>query len=209
VIRCRDYRSIFPLTVPEARRLLANLKQSQNGCWLWTGYVAKEGYGQIWLRGAIWQAHRMVYELLAGPVPPDCVLHHRCHNERCCNPAHLEPTTRCLHMELDDVHCEHRTPEPPQVFCRNGHELTEDNVLLRLDHGKMTRFCRTCWEASSRRRNESRRRRRAAAALRPSADSAPETHAGQGEGVSPFAPFPPFPLFAPAAEGCGLRPPTG
>jgi hypothetical protein len=179
MIRCRDYRSIFPLTLPEARRLLATIKRSPEGCWLWTGYMGTDGYGQICMRGAKWQAHRMIYELMVGPVPPDCVLHHRCHNKRCCNPAHLEPATLSLHIELDDVHREGRRPEPPQAFCRRGHELTQDNVLLRRDHGKLIRFCRTCWEAGSRRRNQNRRRRRAAAAaLRSSADASSQSHGG-------------------------------
>jgi len=164
VIKYRDYRSIFPLTLREARRLLAAIKQSPDGCWLWTGYLDGEGYGRIFLRGAHWQVHKLVYELMVGSVPPDCVLHHRCHHKHCCNPACLEPATRGLHIELDGVRPKNRGPEPPQAFCKKGHQLTEDNVILRRDHGNLTRFCKTCFEAAARRRNERRRLRRAAAA---------------------------------------------
>ena len=164
MIKYRDYRSIFPLTLREARRLLAAIKQSPDGCWLWTGYLDGEGYGRIFLRGAHWQVHKLVYELMVGSVPPDCVLHHRCHHKHCCNPACLEPATRGLHIELDGVRPKNRGPEPPQAFCKKGHQLTEDNVILRRDHGNLTRFCKTCFEAAARRRNERRRLRRAAAA---------------------------------------------
>jgi len=66
MIRIRDYRSIFPLTATEIRRLFLRIDDSKSDCWLWTGGTGA-GYGRFFLRGALWQAHRVVYELLVGP----------------------------------------------------------------------------------------------------------------------------------------------
>jgi len=172
MIKCRDYRSIFPLTLAEMRRLLANIRQSPDECWLWTGYVDGDGYGRICIRGAYWHVHRMIYELMLGPVPLDCILHHRCKNKRCCNPLHLKPATRSLHIELDDVHRKCRSPQPPQEFCRRGHELTDESTRWRTVKGKRRRVCLACEAAANVRRNRTRRLKRAAAvALRASADA--------------------------------------
>lgn len=162
MIRMRDYRSIFPLTPREMRNLVLHIEESANGCWPWTGYLGSGGYGRVWLRGAKWQTHKMIYELLIGPIPPGCILHHRCHNKRCCNPAHLKVVTQAEHLEIDPVHRVRRPrPEPPTPRCRKGHELTDANVLLRRDHGKLVRCCRACADAALRRKNQRRRLRRA------------------------------------------------
>jgi len=183
MIRMRNYRSIFPLTPRELRKLALNIEESHNGCWNWTGYLGPGGYGRVWLRNAEWQVHKMIYELLVGPIPAGCILHHRCKNRRCCNPAHLKVVTQAEHLEIDPVHHVRRPrPEPSVPRCRKGHELTDANVLLRRDHGKLVRSCRACAEAALRRKNERRRLRRAA--LRSSCAPAPQAPLGEGVGVS-------------------------
>lgn len=67
-------------------------------CWVWTAAVTSRGYGSAWSRGAMRQAHLVVYEhvvrngrRLRGKRRE---LDHRCRNRLCVNPAHLEPVTR-------------------------------------------------------------------------------------------------------------------
>ena len=63
------------------------------GCWFWMGWESGNGYGKVWFEGSAKMAHRVVYELLVGPIPADLVVDHRCRNRSCCNPTHLEPVT--------------------------------------------------------------------------------------------------------------------
>jgi hypothetical protein len=76
------------------------IKPQADGCWIIDGNpnkYAKVNFGQ----GSFPEfAHRWVYEMLVGPIPPDHVLHHKCEVKGCVNPAHLEPLTHSDHMSL-------------------------------------------------------------------------------------------------------------
>lgn len=66
-------------------------------CWLWTAATEK-GYGLYRHDGRLSKAHRVVYELLVGPVPTGLDLDHLCRVRNCVNPAHLEPVTRAVNL---------------------------------------------------------------------------------------------------------------
>ena len=71
--------------------------EPNTGCWIWTGATLNEGYGKIGVgrRGEGHRlAHRIMYELLRGPIPDGKELDHLCRFPRCINPWHLEPVTR-------------------------------------------------------------------------------------------------------------------
>jgi hypothetical protein len=63
-----------------------------DGCWEWTAYTDKYGYGQFTHEGKHLKAHRFAYELVTGELLL-FDLDHRCHNPSCVNPAHLRPVT--------------------------------------------------------------------------------------------------------------------
>ncbi len=71
------------------------------GCWVWARAVNHYGYGVIRCpeRGRTVPAHKWVYEMLHGPVPPGKELDHLCRNRACCNPAHLEPVIHAVNMQ--------------------------------------------------------------------------------------------------------------
>lgn len=70
-------------------------------CWLWTGAVNAQGYGELG-RGRHDEgnvlAHCAAYELLVGLVPEGLELDHLCRVRRCVNTNHLEPVTHRENM---------------------------------------------------------------------------------------------------------------
>lgn len=111
-------------------RIAVKIEVSATGCWLWLGRCSRYGFVRVGDRVRL--AHRVVYELLVGPVAPDHDLHHRdtC-EKRCVNPEHVTPLSRS----------EHRAEHRP-THCQRGHELAGDNVYTPPGDGR--RRCRTC-----------------------------------------------------------------
>lgn len=64
-----------------------------DGCWLWHGTVANDGYGHfsIGRRGMarVYPAHRVAYELAYGPIPDGMLGLHKCDVRNCVRPDHL------------------------------------------------------------------------------------------------------------------------
>lgn len=58
-------------------------------CWVWTGQLARSGYGIIKESGRTWRVHRLVWTLTNGPIPDGLLVCHRCDNRPCCRPEHL------------------------------------------------------------------------------------------------------------------------
>lgn len=111
-----------------------------DGCWNWVGY-AQRGYGVfekriagIRYRG---RAHRVVYELLVGPIPEGLTIDHLCRNTLCVNPDHLEPVTGAENV---------RRANAFRTHCIRGHEFTEENTYYR----NGGRRCRPCFLAYQR-----------------------------------------------------------
>lgn len=131
--------------IPTEERLLARISRTDN-CWLWTGRVMKQGYGEIRTREGdyVGLAHIFSYNLFVGEVPEGLVLDHLCHNRdklcpggnsclhrRCINPLHLEPVTRKVNSERGA----HR-----REACFRGHPFDEENTY----YYRTSRMCREC-----------------------------------------------------------------
>lgn len=109
-----------------------------DACWPWTASLNNVGYGQIneGGRGRPLLAHRVAWELAAGPIPDGLHVDHLCRNRPCVNPTHLEPVTQAL----NNVRAV-QGPTADGSVCKYSHAYDEANTRIRPNG---TRACRAC-----------------------------------------------------------------
>lgn len=141
---------------PIKERFEAKVVRLANGCWQWTGFVDKNGYGHLATsRRKHIRAHIYSFEAKHGPVPDGLQLDHTCRNRWCCNPDHLEAVTQRVNIMRGQA---------PSVLihntgkCKRGHEMTPANTV-RHKRGCVA-YCKACY-------NERRARKREAEAEEP------------------------------------------
>ncbi len=124
---------------PQPKTLLESMEDKVllgDDCWEWTGGKTL-GYGRMRLQDQNYRAHRVMYELLVGPIPEGMCLDHLCKNRGCVRPDHLEPVT----LAENTLRGEGRGAKNARMtHCGRGHEFTPDNTHT---HGTRRR-CRTC-----------------------------------------------------------------
>lgn len=112
----------------------------EDGCILWTGPTLQNGtcmfYGGSFTK---MRAQRFVYCAIFGSLPSDLMVVPTCGQRRCVNPNHMALSTAGRNTMHGNT--------PPAVnarkkVCKNGHELTPENVYVRKD-GK-GRQCKAC-----------------------------------------------------------------
>jgi hypothetical protein len=135
---------IYPSTI---ERFYAAIRTDlSTGCWNWTKWTDRGGYGGFRHQGKLVLTHRFAYEYFREPIPSGLQIDHLCRNRACCNPWHLEVITA-------EDHCQ-RSPISPtavnarKVYCKRGHEFTRDNTY----HGTNGRECLICKQMLRKRR---------------------------------------------------------
>jgi hypothetical protein len=111
---------------------VVDLIDPSGDCWEWTGSLNK-GYGQWSAR----MAHRLVWEVLVGPIPDGLTLDHLCRNSRCVNPDHLEPVTQA---ENNRRGYGWPAANARKTHCPEGHPYSGRNLILF----RGSRYCREC-----------------------------------------------------------------
>ncbi len=105
------------------------------GCNNWLGHIDRGGYGR-WGPG---MAHRRVYELHHGAIPPGLTIDHLCGNRRCVRIEHLEAVP--IRENLLRSPYTKASINTRKTHCIHGHPFDEINTYLRPTGG---RTCRTC-----------------------------------------------------------------
>lgn len=87
-----------------AARLWPKVNKTES-CWLWTGSLDRDGYGQLGFRSAgkttLLKGHRLSWEFSYGPIPKTLQINHRCDVRHCLRPEHLYLGTQ--RQNLDDA----------------------------------------------------------------------------------------------------------
>ena len=82
------------MTESDRVRFYTKVAINLDGCWEWmAGRFSETDYGQFGMAGRKYSAHRLMYVLEVGPIPPGAVIRHQCDNPGCVRPDHLEPGT--------------------------------------------------------------------------------------------------------------------
>jgi HNH endonuclease len=147
------------------KRIRAKVVVDANGCWLWQGFVHKNGYASTTHRdygGS--RAHRLVYLVWKGPIRADHDACHSCDVRHCVNPDHLWAGTR--KQNLHDMLAKGRHMHQVVTHCKRGHAYAEHGYSYAYN-GTRWRRCRLCDRINSKKpsfiawRREYQRKRRA------------------------------------------------
>lgn len=114
-----------------AARLVSKTDRTSE-CWVWTGTITPNGYGQVSKFGRPTLAHRVSYELFVGPISEGLVLDHLCKTTNCVRPDHLQPVT-----QAENVIRAKRNPSCPQ-----GHLYDDANSYYAPNGHRRCRRCR-------------------------------------------------------------------
>lgn len=119
----------------------ARLKVVESGCHEWQGFIHPiTRYGATSYKGKTRIVHRLLWQLVNGPIPPKMDVCHTCDNRRCCNLEHLWLGTR--QQNLQDAARKGRAPGQDKTHCNYGHEFTPENTTRYGKNG--WRHCKKC-----------------------------------------------------------------
>jgi hypothetical protein len=126
------------------------VQNANTGCWLWQGYLNKDGYGKFSLSGRVYKAHQAAMVLFGRDVPQGAEIDHKCRVRHCVNPDHLEAVTHRENVRRGDIGKWQRV----KTHCKSGHPLSGKNLYVGSDGFRYCRTCRMRWAREYNRRKE-------------------------------------------------------
>lgn len=97
---------------------------------LWLGQVRDRTGGRYKQGGREHSAHRYMWELFRGPIPPGTRVTQFCGRIDCVALGHLHLVSR------------QRYPAREITHCKRGHERNDQNTLVRRDGRRQCRRCK-------------------------------------------------------------------
>ena len=142
------------------------LGSDRNGCYIWGGsfqYSGKNGqlsYPNVRVKEeGVWKTkrgNRYAWELEHGKIPEGMSVCHKCDNTKCVNVEHLFLGTHAQNMQ--DKLAKGRDHNKKKTHCRNGHEFSGENLIVRKSGARSCRICmRKYWNSFDAKNRESRR----------------------------------------------------
>lgn len=120
------------------------MKFWRGGCWVDGRVATVNGYVQVQPGGRAGRKtyrHRVVYEILVGPIPEGYEIDHLCRNRACYNPGHMEVVTHEENMQRMPPHAGWFAR---QSHCKYGHEFDYwngfQNVCKACNREKTARY---------------------------------------------------------------------
>lgn len=163
----------FAVVMPPAQydqwwiaRIKSRCTITSTGCWLWTGFKSRNGYGESTYRSRRTFIHRKMLELTQGiklaRLEYAC---HSCDVKLCCNPEHIWKGDNRLNKK--DETAKGKNYWANKTHCPRGHEYTPENTYpYECRPGVISRGCKACMrlrtsspEYKAKARERQRRRR--------------------------------------------------
>lgn len=126
----------FPLL---RARLMSKRRVTESGCWEWTGWCHRNGYGETSFRGKPRRTHKLMWLIEHGPAPKGLDVMHKCDNAPCFNPDHLVLGTR--QQNLKDCVARGRHFYASKTHCKRGHEFSPENIYVAPSGSRKCKIC--------------------------------------------------------------------
>jgi hypothetical protein len=108
-------------------RFLAKVNKTDD-CWIWTGCLNSDGYGNFRYKGRTISAHRFSYIVSYGEIPEAMSVCHHCDVRNCINPSHLFLGTHLENMR----DCSLKKRIRQQLGEKNNNAVLTSSMVLKM-----------------------------------------------------------------------------